>query len=615
MRKLSASFAALVSAGAFRARPAFRLPSRFVSLAALASMLAATGASAQPADPGCAVAIDDLGAFVADVGRVLGTGSGSGDYGALAGDLDPASVKGKLGAMSREERKALAGKLLTIATDPKLGPECADAKIRYNAAMLLDAIATASQTDGTSAADKKYFLDCLLQAAEGEKDPLAKRQLAINLDRLTGSMSSAQKTRADALIDEFMPKSPHYPTVFGEDGKKDVVNVVVHTANQENRFDYYKSTFRGAKMEERGGDLFIEYKVTPDDPTGRFQPVTYKIQVKDERRGDSGNFDIFDAMDSNEPAIEVFNYHSQYGSSLTKSINAGAENPGSKKIFFLGNCKSHVNASRIEAKYPQLGSMYTIDSQYMTDTPKTLKQMLNQLPNRPTWAQINRSMAYANLILDENYLTPDDRRRLVHMDTDFDGIPDAYDTGVDCGLVDAPSVHDDFGPRTPVADASKLSGERLQYAVGAASGILGYTDLVSDLAGKFVADGVGSADPNGPRFTFTRSGDKIKVKLNAAFSHLSDSAMTAAVLREGYLFEKSKSGRTPTLDDKVMAYALGVKLLDSWTANARGDEAYEGFQNAYNLGKNLSLWDAASKIDHDRGVTKETIEYIKSKLS
>lgn len=42
--------------------------------------------------------------------------------------------------------------------------------------------------------------------------------------------------------------------------------------------------------------------------------------------------------------------------------------------------------------------------------------------------------------------------------------------------------------------------------------------------------------------------------------------------------------------------------------------ACEGFQNAYNLGKNLSLWDAASKIDHDRGVTRETIEYIKSKL-
>ena len=580
---------------------------------AFALILASSAAYAQPADPGCAVAIDDLGAFVADVGRVLGA-NGSGDYGALAGDLDPAGVKAKLGAMSREERKALAGKLLTIATDSTLGPDCAKAKIRYNAAMLLDAIATASLTDGTSAADKKYFLDCLLQAAEGEKDVAARRQLAINLDRLTGSMSADQKTRASVLTDEFMPASPHYPTVFGEDGKKDVVNVVVHTANQENRFDYYKSTFRGAKMEERDGDLFIEYKVTPDDPTGRYQPVTYKIRVKDERRGSSSNFDIFDKMDSSDPAIEVFNYHSQYGSSLTKSINDGAVNPDSKKIFFLGNCKSKVNASRIEAKYPHLGSLYTIESQYMTDTPKTLKQILTELPNRPTWAQINRSMAGANLLQDDNYLTPDDRRRLAFMDADFDGIPDSADTGVDCGLVEPPSVHDDFGPRTPVADASRLSGERLLYAVSSANGILGYTDLVSELDGKFVSDGVGSADPNGPRFTFTRSGDKIKVKLNAAFSHLSDSALTAAVLREGYLFEKSKNGRTPTLDDKVMAYALGVKLLDSWTANAAGDEAYEGFQNAYNLGKNLSLWDAASKIDHDRGVTRETIEYIKSKL-
>mgnify|MGYP006174686405 CR=1 FL=1 len=34
---------------------------------------------------------------------------------------------------------------------------------------------------------------------------------------------------------------------------------------------------------------------------------------------------------------------------------------------------------RIEAKYPQLGSLYTIDSQYMTDTPKTLKQILTRI--------------------------------------------------------------------------------------------------------------------------------------------------------------------------------------------------------------------------------------------
>lgn len=593
----------------------------FAALVAAGFTLAAAGAYAQPADPGCAVAIDDLAAFVDDVGRVLGGADGVGEYGALAGDLDPAAVEARLGALSREERRALAGKLLTIATDSSLGPDCDRAKIRYNAAMLLDAIATAAMSDGTSAEDRKYFLDCLLQAAEGETDIAAKRQMTINADRLTASMTADQKKRAAALTEEFMPTSPHYPTVFGEDGEKDVVNVVVHTANVENRFDYYKNTFRGARMEERGGDLFIEYKVTPDDPTGRYKPVTYKIRVKDERRGDSRNFDIFDAMDSDDPAVEVFNYHSQYGSSLTKSINNGAINPDSKKIFFLGNCKSIANTSRIEAKYPKLGSMYTIDSQYTVDTPKTLKQLLTELPNRPTWAQINRSMAYANLLQDENYLTPDDRRRLAFMDADFDGIPDLYDTGLDCGLVAPPSEHDDFGPRTPVADASKLSGERLAYAVTAANGILGYTDLTKSLDGKFVADGIAPADPDGPRLVFTRTSevgpfgrrDLVKVKLNAAFSHLSDSALTAAVLREGYLFEKS-NGREPSLDDKIMGYALGVKLLDAWSGNAAGGEAYRGFQNAYYLGRNLSLWDAASKIDHDRGVTRETIEYIKSKL-
>lgn len=592
-----------------------RTPARASFLAMLPGvlLLSAAGASAQPSDPGCAVAADDLGTFVADLRRVLGAG-GAGEYGALAGDLDPSAVKARIAALPGGERKALAGKLLTIATDRTLGPECERARIRYNAAMLLDAIATASPGD-------PYLLDCLLQAAEAETDPAARRQLAINLDRLTGGMSAAQRTRASALIDEHMPRSPHYPTLFGEDGSKDVVNVVVHTANRENRFDYYRRTFRGAKMEERDGDLFIEYRVTPDDPTGRYRAVTWKIHVKDEHRGSMSNFDVFDRMGSDDPAVEVFNYHSQYGSSLSRSIEHGVENPGSRKIFFLGNCKSHANAGRIEAKYPKLGSLYTIESQYMTDTPKTLKQLLTELPNRPTWAQINRSMRYANLLQDDNYLTPDDRRRLAYMDADFDGIPDLYDTGVDCGLARPPAVHDDFGARTPIAAAGALSGERLVYAVTAANGILGYTELTSRLAGSFVPDGLFASDPDGPRFRFEKAMEHgpfgrrevIKVRLNAAFSHLSDAALTAAVLREGTLFARSGSAE-PSLDDKILAYELGVKLLDAWSGTQNGYEAYEGFQKAYDLGKNLPLWDAASRIDHDRGVTRETIEYIKSKL-
>ena len=163
-----------------------RVPAKLLGsfLVAAAATLAATGASAQPTDPGCAVAIDDLSAFIGDLARVIG--SGEGEYGALGGPLDPSTVKAKLAALSRADRKALAGKLLTIATDPNLGPECERARIRYNAAMMLDAIATQSLADGTSAADKKYFLDCLLEAAAAEKDPAARRQLAINLDRLAG---------------------------------------------------------------------------------------------------------------------------------------------------------------------------------------------------------------------------------------------------------------------------------------------------------------------------------------------------------------------------------------------------------------------------------------------
>lgn len=555
---------------------------------ALAAPAVVTPASAQPATGCDPSVIDALGSLV--------------------------DALGDLRAASPADRRAATEKLLGILRDSNRTGSCDKSRPRYEAASLLEEIAGLA-----TGADRSAAIDALLTAAAGETDSALKRQMTLGLDRLasSGAMTASQKAMAATLADEFLPQSPHYETLFGKDGKKREVNVTVHTANKEDRFSYYENAFRGAKKLERTADghLYIEYEVTPDDPTGRYQPVTYKIRVLDEHAGDMSNFDIFRDMGSDDPAVEVYNYHSQYGSSLTRSIDNATANPDSKKIFFLGNCKSHVNMGRIESKFPRMGSMYTIDNQYMIDTPPTLKHLLKELVNRPTWAQINRSMQYANLLRDDNYLMPDDRRRLAYLDTDFDGVPDSQDRLLDCGLVKPGSSHD-YAAKTP--PAGRLDGEKILYAAHAARGILGATDLTESLKDAYLADGWAPADPAGPRFYFeqaTVDGRAVtKVKVNAAYSHLSDTALTGAMLRDFVMHDRTKNGRTATRDDEVLAYGMGVKLFDVWSSTKDGGAAYREFQKAYSLGKNISLYDAASKIDHDRGVTRATIAHIRSRV-
>ncbi len=575
--------------------------------------------------PGCAAEVGDLAGFVRDLEAAIG--SGDADRPPMAEPLDPAAVRAHVAALGLDARRALAAKLLTVARDPSLLGDCDRARVRYNAAMVLSEIATAAAAErGSSArpgaaADLAYFLDCLLAAAEAEEDPAARRQWALNLDRLTSAMRPDQRARAARLIEEQFPSSPHYASLFGADGRRTVVDVVVHSADREGRFDFYRDAFHGSPIRRDGRDLVIDHVVTPDDPARRLLPVTFRIRVRDEHAGSTANFDIFRDMDKEEPAVEVFNFHSQYGSSLSRSIRRAAENRDARKVYLLANCRSHVNAGRIEAAYPRLGGIYTREGQYMSDTPRAVKRLLAELANRATWTQIRRGLDRVTELQPDNYLVPDDRRKLLHVDADRDGVPDLYDTGIDCGRVEPPSTHA-VAARAPVAPVGLLSGEKIGYAVGAANGILAYSEAFERIADRFVADGWAPADPGGPVARLERVREDgpygrrevVKVRVNAAYSHLSDTALTGSLLREMVLFEAARDGRRPTRDDEIGAFAAAVKLFDAWADNQGGREAFESFQNAFSLGRRLSFWEASSTIDHDRGVTRETIEGLRAKV-
>ena len=72
------------------------------------------------------------------------------------------------------------------------------------------------------------------------------------------------------------------------------------------------------------------------------------------------------------------------------------------------------------------------------------------------------------------------------------------------------------------------------------------------------------------------------------------------------------NGGTPTLDMQIAATAMGAKVLDAWSGSGYWTE----FQKKYGIpGKTLSMYDVTAKIDHDNGVTRETVDYIKTKIA
>jgi hypothetical protein len=80
------------------------------------------------------------------------------------------------------------------------------------------------------------------------------------------------------------------------------------------------------------------------------------------------------------------------------------------------------------------------------------------------------------------------------------------------------------------------------------------------------------------------------------------------------MHDKTDGGRhEASKDDEILAYMMGVKLFDAWS-NQQGSTAYREYQEKFSLGKNLSMYDIASKIDEHSGVTRTTIDYVKSKL-
>lgn len=573
------------------------------SLLAVLALVAAHPASAQD----CAREIDDAGRLVETINDLLGR-EGRTLESALGGILDPERLASNAASASPRERSRLAGELLTILSDAGLvaKTECQDKRVRYNAAALLVQLVKRAPK-----AERAKFFDCLLAAAKKETDPALRRQLLRDIERLKASGSAAARKEAAALLEEVLPTKPNYEALFGKDGERTDVNVRIHTAAEIFTGSSYIGTLRraGAKIERHSPtDVTMHWTVTPDDPTGKLKPVTYHIRMKDDFQDDWENFDVFSEMDESDPQIEVYDFHSQYGNGLDGSFAKAPSAKDAEKLYILAACKSKVFASKAAELFPKTHFVTTKDGEYFSDTPHMFVGMLRELANRSTYAQINRRLDAEDL---SNYHYPNEHAQLEYVDADGDGTADEYDEKLDCGLR-KPANAADFVARAPSASHLELDGAKVLRGVTVANGLVGYNTAIGPRwEDKFVAKGWAPADPDGPVALITpvkdaRGKKTYDVRVNAAYSHLNDTALSSALTHELSVYAGANGKpANATRDDKIRAYETAVDLISAWDPDG---ELYEGFQTKYNdFGKKIPFSFAVNALDKHDGATAETI--------
>ncbi len=523
-------------------------------------------------------------------------------FSSLLASFAPAAAGAEPCGSARDAAGALAETVGHVAAQEALadlaggGSGCARAE---SAATVARAIAQAT------GAKRAKLYTAYAELALAERDPALQRQMALDLDRLKEG-SGESPAAADEAIAEILPERPPYESLFGRNGDRKVVDVKIHAGAESFRLGGYLGAFRrlGAKIDKRSPtDWTIEWKVTPDD--ARHAPVTYRIRMVDEFKDDFGNFDVFNRMNANDPQVEVFDFHSQYGNALDSSLDRAPPSRGAEKVYVLASCKSKVFASRLVPRWPRTHFVWTKDGEYFSDGPPTLATMLREMANRKTWPQIHRALAVEGLA---NYHLPGDRKMLEYVDSDRDGIVDRFDDKLDCGRRRA-STRDAFEPRRTTATPD---GERFVRALTIANGVMGYNPALHSWEDRFLSDGFSPADPSGPIATFARDGRRVKVTLNAAYSDLSDTALAAALTREITLFAANGGRGTPTLENQIAAFETGVDLLSAWDPDG---ELFDSYQKKFPLPKALTWSFATRALDPHDGATRETIAKIRRKVS
>ncbi len=492
-----------------------------------------------------------LGDFNAIVSLIYEETGGIRDYcpDDLSQPLDLADADARAAQFSASERSDAAELLL----DAVQGLDRAHPQALANAAGLLDALLGAGLAAGD---DVSTIVETLLALAADTADPLVHRQIALNLwRRQMGGPEVA------ALVEHYLPTAPDYDRIF-EDGATEV-HAVLRTGVDGFAHSDFEEVFqrKGAEVEviEEGNHIRVTYEIDPDDPT--LPTITWKLDIL---RHAFGPRDAFEDMNDDSVDVTMFADHSQLGTSLDRALHQGPSAIDSTDFFWNDACKSKVFASRMSQAYPAGHFVYTIDSEYFRDMPRSFERGLVALANRYDYDEMRRLVAAGSAWQSKNYLFPDDERKLAYQDQDGDGLADSEDRLYDVGALD---------------EGGGLASRAVHIAntyVSYSKAYTGWSDgRRQDPEDSYRPDGVFDGEPGGSstrieRRTDAYGDDKWFVAVSDELLDMDKSQRTALIaadigthegLEQGWDGERAQAG----------GFLAGAAVYDVWHGRGWGD--------------------------------------------
>lgn len=546
-------------------------------------LLAVSGAQAQdPCNPP-PVGLEDLASIFSLLYEYTDTEEAPADPGGfcpddLARPIDTDDADARAKRLDEGDREAAVTLLAyTVAVT-----DSSHVQALANAAALMDSL-LGSAMDARD--DHQYIVDALLQLANDAKDPMLRRQIALNLWR-RGLADKDDNVKA--LVEEYLPPAPDYGLIF-PDGATEI-NAVLHSGDDGFKHSKFKDVFEraGAEVEEEAnGDLTVTYKVKPDDPA--LPEITWNITIRDAGWPPRGVLDDF-----NDDSVNVGMYgnHSQLGTSIDTALARTAKNAESTDLHWMDACKSKVFASRLTQAFPKAHIIYTKDSEYFHDMPLAFQRGLVSLSNHYDYKQMDRYAGSGSLYRGHNYIYPHDDSKFTYFDQDNDGVPDSEDR-----IYDVDPGHD---------------GELGSRAVHIANTYMGYSGAYGKSSeDDYRPDGVFDGTPGGPYTQITERRDaygdkKFFVKFSDEVLSMDKSQRTASIAAE-MAKHYGVEHRWSEEKNQAGAFLVGAAVYDVWSGSG-----YDQYNDTYLSDVDINKWDLGKHLDdHDFVTSSKLNDFVK----
>ena len=515
-----------------------------------------------------------------------------------------------------QQKKLLESITAALGAGEKGKPTTGRTLDRSAAATALLSLAGAASPDLRQKAIGAY-----VAAMSREAVPGLKASMLINLDASHLALDGAAQGEAAKVRGKLLPEKPPYDEWFK--GKKTTLNVKHYVME-----DFWKqeiSAYRGRGFtvtEEKPGRVELTRELA--DPTGQNRPLkTHVTMVK-------SNDDVLRDMDDKDVQMIVYSGHSQLGGVADASIARAPKEMSGAKLVQMYSCRGKQTAGDFLAKFPGAHLTTTASSAYGEDDKDVLNMTYETIARRGTYAELYKGLVSGDMIQPKsNYILPHDPRMLAARDTDRDGLNDVTSLGADKffdpsrALARGGSL--DFKARPTDADPQRISGEKLDHALGYANTSFFYfaeenraAPITKGEADKFVSAGWFKGDSDEPvRVTEVKKDGQTfyKVAVNSRYADQSREAIAAMVLFEMQkhlcLDDKGKF----TEADKLRGLMLVGTYVDMMVEYSdQCDKVLQGFSAKYGFeGVTYdTLFKASLKDGHEGSGTLAALAYLKS---